>query len=77
MAADHFLLSCQLRIAGLDEFKPYREHLAALRESYLLSLVAIKDVEILRQLQGRVQQLDDLLEEMAQAPALASKTNGV
>lgn len=76
MAADRFLLACQLKINGLDEFRPYKEHLVAQRDKLRAALAVLKDLDTLRQYQGRVQQLDELLEELAQAPVLARKIGG-
>ena len=73
MAADRHLVACQLKLNGLEEFSPYKKHLAELAGHYLGLLATVKDIEVLRQYQGRVQQLTDLLEELEQAPALASK----
>ena len=73
MAADRHLVACQLKINGLEEFRPYKEHLTALRDKYrALNDTMVVDVTF-RHLQGRIQQLNDLLEELEQAPALASK----
>lgn len=76
MAADRHLLSCQLKINGLDEFKPYREHLLALRDKYRAMNDTMNDETVLRRNQGRIMQLNDILEELEQAPALAQKIGG-
>ena len=76
MAVDRTLVACLLKINGFEELSPYKKHLTELAGHYLDLLATVKDIEVLRQYQGRVQQLNDLLEELEQAPALASKIGG-
>jgi len=76
VAADRHLLACQLKINGLDEFKPYKEHLSALRDKYRVMNDTMMDETVVRRNQGRIIQLNELLEELEQAPALAQKIGG-
>lgn len=73
MAADRHLVACQLKINGLEEFSPYKKHLVALRDTYRAANDRMASESVFRQYQGRIQQLNDLLEELEQASALASK----
>ena len=73
MAADRHLVGCLLKINGLEEFSPYKEHLIALRDKYRALNDTMEKKGTFRRLQGRVQQLNDLLEELEQSSALASK----
>jgi hypothetical protein len=76
VAADRTLVACLLKLNGLDEFSPYKKHLTELRDKYRTANDAMASESVFRQYQGRIQQLNDLLEELEQAPALASKIGG-
>ena len=71
MAVDNRLLACQLKINGLDEFKPYKDYLVALRDKHLTALATIKDADMLRQYQGRAQQLIEIIGDLEQASVLS------
>ena len=73
MAADRSLVACMLKLNGLDEFSPYKKHLTELRDKYRVANDMMAAEPVLRQYQGRIQQLNDLLEELEQSAALASK----
>ena len=73
MAADRSLVGCLLKINGLEEFSPYKKHLTELRDKYRTLNDTMASEASFRQIQGRVQQLNDLLEELEHSPALASK----
>lgn len=77
MAADRHLLACQLKINGLEEFKPYKDYLVALRDKYRVINDTMLDETMVRRNQGRIIQLTELLDELEQAPALANKVGGV
>lgn len=73
MAADRHLVACQLKLNGLEEFSPYKKHLIELRDKYRVANDAMASKVMFRQCQGRILQLNDLLEELEQSAALASK----
>jgi len=73
VAADRALVACQMKLNGLEEFSPYKKHLTALRDKYRVVNDVVASESVFRQYQGRIQQLNDLLEELEQASALASK----
>lgn len=73
MAADRSLVACQMKLNGLEEFSPYKKHLTELRDKYRALNDTIVAESVFRQYQGRIQQLNDLLEELEQSAALASK----
>ena len=73
MVVDRHLVACQLKLNGLEEFSPYKKHLTALRDKYRAANDAMASESVFRQYQGRIQQLNDLLEELEQSAALASK----
>lgn len=73
MAADRPLVACLLKLNGLEEFGPYKKHLTELRDKYRALNDTMGAEAAFRTFQGRIQQLNDLLEELEQAPALASK----
>jgi len=76
VAADRHLVACQLKLNGLEEFSPYKKHLTELRDKYRAANDAMASDSVFRQYQGRIQQLNDLLEELEQSAALASKIGG-
>jgi hypothetical protein len=73
VAADRSLVACQMKLNGLEEFSPYKKHLTELRDKYRAANDAMASESVFRQYQGRIQQLNDLLEELEQSAALASK----
>lgn len=73
MAADRSLIACQMKLNGLEEFGPYKKHLTELRDKYRALNDTIVAESVFRQYQGRIQQLNDLLEELERSAALASK----
>ena len=73
MAADRSLVACQMKLNGLEEFSPYKKHLIELRDKYRVANDAMASKVMFRQCQGRILQLNDLLEELEQSAALASK----
>jgi predicted component of type VI protein secretion system len=73
VAADRHLVSCLLKLNGLEEFSPFKKHLIEMRDKYRALNDTMSAESTFRQLQGRIQQINDLLEELEQASALASK----
>lgn len=75
MAADidKALVANLLRINGLDEHRPFREHLIKQKEFWVNALVSQRDMVAIHQSQGRIQAYQDLLEILAKAPVLAEK----
>ena len=76
MAADRTLVACLLKINGLDELAVYKKHLQEQRDRYRIANDSLIDEVMVRRNQGRIMQLNDLLDELEQAPALASKIGG-
>ena len=77
MAADiRPLVACLLKINGLPELAPFKNHLQELRDKYRIANDALVDEVMIRRNQGRIMQLNELLEELEQSPALASKIGG-
>lgn len=62
-----------MKLNGLEEFGPYKKHLTELRDKYRALNDTIVAESVFRQYQGRIQQLNDLLEELERSAALASK----
>jgi len=73
VVVNRHLVACQLKLNGLEEFSPYKKHLIELRDKYRALNDTMGAESTFRLLQGRIQQLNDLLEELEQASALASK----
>lgn len=73
---DKALTANLLMINGSDEFKAFREYLKDQQQTWIDQCVSQKDEVSLRFAQGRAQMMKDILELLAQAPALADKYRG-
>lgn len=76
MAVDRFLVANLLHINGLGEFSPFRKWLQDQRDAWRDACETQKDVDLLRQAQGRSQAYKEILDLLAKAPALADKQRG-
>lgn len=73
MAVDRHLVSCLLKLNGLDEFEPYRKWLREQREYWRDALETQLDADRCRIAQGRAQMLKEILEALEKAPELSKK----
>ena len=76
MAVDRHLVANLLQLNGLDEYKPFRDYLAERQKRWAEQCFEQRDEVSLRHAQGRVQELNELLELLANAPVLADKYRG-
>ena len=73
MAVDKALVANLLHLNGLQEYEPFRKWLMEQRDIWRDALETQRDSDVLRVAQGKAQAFKQILELLAEAPALAEK----